>query len=632
MLQTLRKSVGSIFIKILFALLVLSFAVWGIGDTFLFGFSDKNAAEVGDRVIPLEEVDAAFRREVARLRPLNIDANRARQLGVLDQVVTTLVGRALLAEETDRLGLDVSEGTIAEAIRNDPGFRNELGQFDRNRFAQALAAAGYSEASYVDSLRRDLTRDQLILSVTPGRSVPEAATQSLFRWRQERRVADVVRLPDDASKDVGAPDDATIAQVYEEQSAQFTAPEYRAVTYLHLQPADFMGEIRIPEERLRETYQSRLEDFTKQELRSVQQLLFQTQEAAERAKQAIGTGTAFPEVPASLPDTAAQFTDFGPVTAADLPVAALSDAVFALSEGQVSAPVQSPFGWHLLRVERIEPGEVQAFEAVREQISRELAQELATDELLHAVDRLEDALGGGATLEDAANGMNLPVRNIPAIDREGRDSDGKAIEGLPAAPFLESVAAAERGTAGLVTETDLGAFFVLRVDSVTPSALRPLDSVREEVLATWAAQRRRDATRERAEALRDRIAQPDVAIAAAAADIAATVEETPPISRDGAGAPDSMPREFVSALFSLAKPGEASTVETEDGYAVLRLRSATPADPVAEKDAYDRFRDQQAQAFAQDMRTQYGLALQQMHGVVVNDAAIDRLFDAGPPQ
>ncbi|MGE4219177.1 MAG: peptidyl-prolyl cis-trans isomerase [Alphaproteobacteria bacterium] len=632
MLQTLRSSVGSIVIKVLFALLVLSFGVWGIGDTFFFGFSDRSAASVGDREISLEEVDTAFRREVARLRPLNIDAQRARQMGVLDQVVTTLVGRALLAEETDRLGLDISDGTIADAIRKDPGFRNELGQFDRNRFAQALAAAGYTEAAYVDGLRRDLTRDQLVLSVTPGRAVPDAPAQALFRWRQERRAADAIRLADDPNQDVGTPDDATVTKVYQEQSAQFTAPEYRAVTYVHLQPGDFAGDVQVPEDRLRETYQSRIEDFTKQERRAVQQLLFPSQQAAAAARQAIDAGKSFADIPAALPDASAQFTDFGTVAAGDLPIQALSDAAFALPEGHVSAPVQSPFGWHLLRVERIEPGEVQSFEAVRDRIVQEMTQELATDALLQAIDKFEDALGGGVTLEEAAASMNFPLRKVAAVDRSGHDADGTAIEGLPAAPFLETVAGAQPGAAGLVTETDLGTYFVLRVDSVTPSALRPLDSVRDRVVKTWAAEQRRKATQQRAEALRDRVSQPDADIAAAASAAGATVEETPAITRDGAGMPDWMPREFASALFGLAKPGDATAVETENGYAVLRLRTVAPADPAADKEAYERFRDQQAQAFAQDMRTQYGLALQKMHGVTINDAAIDRLYDAGSTQ
>ncbi len=632
MLQTLRGSVGSIFIKVLFALLVLSFGIWGIGDTFFFGLSDKGAARVGDRKVSLEEVDAAFRREVARLRPLNIDANRARQMGVLDQVVTTLVGRALLAEETDRLGLDISDKTIAEAIRKDPGFRNELGQFDRNRFAQALAAAGYTEAGYVDGLRRDLTRDQLVLSVTPGRSVPAAATQVLFRWRQERRVADVVRLTDDPKQDVGVPDEDAIAKLYQDQSAQFTAPEYRAVSYVHLQPADFAGEVQVPEDRLQETYQSRIEDFTKPERRSVQQLLFPSQDAAARARQAIDGGKTFADIPTASPELSGQFADFGMVTASDLPVQALSEAAFALPEGHVSAPVQSPFGWHLLRVERIEPGEVQPFAAVRDRLAQEVTQELATDKLLQAVDKLEDALGSGAPLEEAAASMNLPVRKIPAIDRSGNDAEGNAVAGLPAAPFLETVASAEQGATGLVTETDLGSFFVLRVDSITPSVLRPLDSIRDQVIQSWRMEQRYKATKTRAETLRDRVAQPDTVITTAASAIGATVEETPAITRDGAGMPDWMPREFASALFSLAKPGDATTVETENGFAVLRLRTVTPADPTADKEAYERFRDQQAQAFAQDMRTQYGLALQQMHGVTINEAAIDRLFNAGPTQ
>src|SRR3546814_172162 len=138
MLQVLRKSASSIVIKVLFLLLVVSFAIWGIGDMFHFGGGSDAAAEVGDREISGTELSNAFRQELNRLRPLNIDSEQAQKMGVVDQVLHRMVARTLYDIEASELGMRASDATVLAHIHREQAFHNEAGQFDRQRFEQLL--------------------------------------------------------------------------------------------------------------------------------------------------------------------------------------------------------------------------------------------------------------------------------------------------------------------------------------------------------------------------------------------------------------------------------------------------------------------------------------------------------------
>ena len=146
MLQILRNSVASIFTKALLGLIMISFAVWGMGDVFGGGFFGNTVAEVGSVKINANDIHNQYQRELDRLRRMNIDTERARQqLGVQDQVVQSLVNEASFDAEAIDLGLTASDATIATQIRADPTFRGNLGTFDRIQYEQMLRASGFTE-------------------------------------------------------------------------------------------------------------------------------------------------------------------------------------------------------------------------------------------------------------------------------------------------------------------------------------------------------------------------------------------------------------------------------------------------------------------------------------------------------
>ncbi|MEM9682520.1 MAG: SurA N-terminal domain-containing protein, partial [Pseudomonadota bacterium] len=332
MLQSLRKSVGSFVIKILFALLVLSFAVWGIGDTFFFGGNTNTVAEVGKREISVQALQDSFRNEMERLRRFNIDEEQARQLGVLDQVLERLIAVTLIEEAATDMGLVVGRSVIQGEIRK------QLGQNVSSAELQArLRQAGISEAQYVDQLRRQVLNTEYQGSLATGAKAPKALVDRLYEWRGEKRTASFVTVPVDPASPVADPTDEQLKAYYEGHPGDFTAPEYRTISYVFLDTKAAAARTQVPENRLREIYEERLSQFVVPERRTVLQMLVPDQAAATKAMDKLRAGEDFAAVAKEIAGQDASATELGTVTQNELPDE-LADTVFGLAKDGFSEP------------------------------------------------------------------------------------------------------------------------------------------------------------------------------------------------------------------------------------------------------------------------------------------------------
>jgi len=199
MLDAMRRGAGTWVVKIFLGVLVLSFAVWGIGDIFRIS-PDTAVAEIGDMEISQAAYAEAFRRDLSDLQRRlggNIDAEQARQFGLAQQTLNRLVAQALYDQAARGLDLVVADSVILDEIAASPGFKNQLGQFDRDIFEQVLRQNGYSEQSFFASRRAELTRQQLFQSMTSGGHVSGKATEAIFRYQNQRRIAEILEIPHD---------------------------------------------------------------------------------------------------------------------------------------------------------------------------------------------------------------------------------------------------------------------------------------------------------------------------------------------------------------------------------------------------------------------------------------------------
>jgi peptidyl-prolyl cis-trans isomerase D len=620
MLEAIRKRAGSLVVKILFMVLTLSFVIWGIADVFRPGGGTDWAAEVGGEKIPASVFQTEYRSTLQRLgrtlgRP--IDAEQAQALGLPRSVLDRLIDGVLIDRAARELGLVVGDEAVREAIKANTQFRNELGQFDPQIFRAALAQAGFTEDRFVDLLRRELAREQIITSIAEGVTVPKVMLDSIERWHGERRTAELVYVPDTAFA-AGEPDDATLRQFHQDYPGLFTAPEYRKVTAVILSVDELAKGIAVDDAKLQTAYQDRQAEFTRPERRTFRQMVFGDEAQAARAREALARGESFTDVAAGAGQPDAAGAKIGPVTREQLP-GDLAIAVFQISPGMVSNPVESSLGWHVIEVTGVEPGSVQTFAEVKDQLADELKREQAVDVLVELGEKLEDILGRGATLAEAAQELNVPVRTWETLDARGRDASGAVVEGLPP-QLVETAFRTAAQTSSDLIEADAGTYFVLHVDAVTPTLVRPLEAVRAQAADAWRARQRNDQARQKAEELAQRIREGgDLAALAKAQNLKAIT--TAPFTRTGVGAGEDVPRALVATVFE-AQSGEVLVVPLDDGYAVARIGPVLPA--VADAGADTAARSELDEALKGDLLTQYALGLRQRWPVEINPRVFEQ--------
>ncbi|MEE9140306.1 MAG: SurA N-terminal domain-containing protein [Alphaproteobacteria bacterium] len=622
MLNTLRKSAASWVMKGLFGILVLSFAVWGIGDIFRGPGRDTIVIEVGDRGITGQELITAYQRYIAQMQPAfrgKLDAELAETLGFRETVIRNLVSGAVFDVAAGDLGLAVSDDLVRENILNNPAFKGPGGAFDTLAFEQAYRQAGFSEEAYVAALRRDLASNGLVTSIIAGASAPRSMREALYRLRGEERVAEAVLVADASITGVGEPGEAALEVFHREHAERFTAPEYRALTVVSLDLKALADEITVSDDELRQLYDDSFGRFTTPERRNLRQILLDDEVEASRARKMLAEGRDFAEVAKEIAGKEEADLVIGWITKGGLPEP-LAEAAFALEAGDISDPVKSALGWHILQATETEAQETRSFEEAKPELRAEIAEERVIDSIYSIANQFEDALAGGASLQEAAARVNLKPFTLEAVDREGGDARGQPIEGLPGGGFLKTAFATAKGEESLLTETPDGGYFMLRVDRVTPSALKPLESVRSQVAEAWRANERHKAAQARAQAMAEKVTG-GAALNEVAAEMGLEVTTTEPFIRSTLALPPAL----VTKLFEAPIQGIA-TAEAADGYMLAQIKEIRPAEPGADKEGVERVTGQLREAFASDLLAQYHRTLYDQYEVEINRRAIDALF------
>lgn len=628
MLQFIRSKAGTFIVKVLFVLLILSFGIWGIGDFLRETPQDATVATVGSHKITGDVVQRAVRQQVDRLRQQfggNFDMEQAKAFGVIDQAVDGLVTQTVLDEEAARMHLLVGDKEVALLVQQEPAFKNAQGQFDRGNFIMRLSQAGFTEQSYVASLRSSQPRIDLAGVAGGDVAAPQTLADMLYRLRNEKRVAEWVFLPSAGVKDVPAPDDAALKDYYEKHPDAFTAPEYRGFTALALTPQDVAADVKVDEKQLRDAYNQRQDEFVKPEQRHILQMILKDEKAADDAEAQLAQGKDFTKLAQDLAKADPKSVDLGDVLKKDLPTE-LADPVFAAKEGEVVKPIQSPFGWHVIKVTKVTASAGKSFEDVKPELEADARKDLESDALYALSNKVEDAVSAGADIATIAQQFKLTPYVVKAADARGLDPAGKPIPdfSIAADALMKTAFATAQGQTSGLEQVPNGSFYLVRTDSVTAPVLKPFDTVKDEVKTAWTNEQRTEKVAAQAKALADQV-KPDQPLAKLAAAQKLQLNTTKPFIRSNPLNQAGIPGPVVAKLFELA-PGGVATTEAPDGEIVAQLKEIQPADPVADKDKVAQLASQLSQQIGDDVLVQFDQALRKLHPVTIQRDRIASLF------
>jgi peptidyl-prolyl cis-trans isomerase D len=626
MLQAIRSRAGSIVVKILFLLLILSFGVWGIGDIFRSRSPETVIATVGDQKIRAQDLDAALRPALERLRAQfgAIDLQQAKQLGFVDTVLAQMIDRMLLAQAVAKLQLEVSDGVIKAAISQNPIFADPDGKFDRFRFNQLLARNRLSEDQYVASLRREIPGADLSHAMIAGMVAPPVVSDTLYRYRNEKRVAQIVTILPDAAGDVGRPDDAALNAFYDAHRELFRAPEYRNFMVARLSPDDLAAGIEIPDDKLKQEYSERQDEFAQPEQREVWQILAPSEDNAKEALKAVEGGMDWTEAAVKIAGQDAETVDLGLMKRQEIP-SILADIAFELPLNTPSAPVKSPLGWHVLRVTRIEPPKTLSFDEAKPKLAADLARQEAADRLYKIANKVDDALAGGTPIAEAAQKFDLKTTTVTGVDVGGRGADGKPVA-LPgsAEEILKTAFATAENQTSRAIETNDGSFFILRVEKVDASHIKPLAEVTDLAVAAWQTEKRHETIIKMASELAGAATQ-DHSLATAAAAKKLAVATSPPLSRNpqqDAGVSAAL----VGKLFGAAQGGIVTADDAAGAY-VAEVTSIEKPDPAKDTDkTADSVSGELLTAMQSDVSAEFTRALRRDFPVEIRRSELDHLF------
>jgi len=624
MLEAIRNRSTGIVVKGLLTLLILSFALWGIADVFNRSGTNTVVATVGDAEIAPDQVRRDFQREVERLSKMlgtRIDTDQARALGLVNGVLNRIVDRTLYDLAATDLGIVVSDDLVRQSIRNIPGLKNEKGEFDRFRFQQALQSNQLSEAGFVALTRGDIRRTQYLSMVGASPAAPMRMAEILFAYQNEKRVADILAIPYSSIAVSAIPDDAELAKYHSENAAKFTAPETRKLTYISLTASDLAKEIAISDDEIAKAYEARKDELTTPESRVLKQIRFKDEVSAKKAYDMLKGGADFATVAKDITGTSADKLNLGSMTKAQL-LPGLAEAAFALQPGAFTKPLKSVLGWHILSLVKINPEAQKSLADSKKTLSRDLAAEKAIDALYQVANSLEDELGGGATLEEAAKKMNLPLRTIPIVDRTGSAGANAMVKGLPGSNFLDVAFSTPEGQDSPLTETGSDGYFIVRVDGVTAPALRPLASVRNDVIKAWTEDQQVKNAKKKVDTLIAKI-KSGSDMGTLANTMGLTVTTTTPFLRQDTV--KNVPAGLVADLFA-SSIGDISDAAGKDAHVIARLKAVTAANPVVDKAKFVGMRRQLSSAMRADLLGQLAKGLRQDYPVSVNQAALNALF------
>jgi peptidyl-prolyl cis-trans isomerase D len=626
MLETLRKGTGSWLVKGLLGLLVLSFAAWGIGDIFTGG-GDTSVATVGETKISPNDYRDAYQNRVRQMsarfgKQLNND--EARQLGIGEQTLQQLVTSALWDEAASKFGLAVPDAVIARNIQNNRAFQDEAGNFNRLQYEGVLRNAGMNPAYYERLTRDEMKRQQLLGAMVSGAIAPKRMAETLFRYREEKRVAEIVSIANNSVGEIAVPDTATLARYHQDNKARYTAPEYRAVTWLTLSADDLADDVTVTDEEIKGEYENRIDEFTVLETRDLDQLQYATEDDAKAAHKRLLGGAEFDEVAKDEKNRLGENTALGLRLKTELPEAT-RNVVFAAPANTLTEPVKSLFGWHVYRVKTVVPGSVRSLAETSAEIKTAIQLAKAGELVYDQSTRLEDELAGGASMADAAQRFDLKLNQAESVDAGGKDASGKDVD-LPKIPeFLGSAFETEEGAEPRLIESQSGSYFMIRVDGIMPPALRPLESVRATVTSDWKAKQQDEAAGKKAAALVAAL-KDGGDFTAEAGKLGLTVKQTKPLGRFRAENEPDVSHALLAELFK-ARSGGMVTAPNQLGtvHVVARLKSVVPANPGKETKAVETITAQLRGGISGDIMEQYRAMLQKEYSVTVNRAILDQL-------
>lgn len=592
MLTKLREMFSGWVSKVVFGLLVFVFSFFGI-ESYFVARTDTFVAKVNGHEVSQQDFRTAmdnFRQRALQQSGGKLDGSYFEKPEVKRQVLDALIDRQLVLQAGDKLGAAVSDAQVRDAIAAIPAFQID-GKFDDGTYRAVLASQGMSPLTFQERVRSDLQAEVLPQAIGASALATDADVDAYLRLRGQTRDIRYALLPAPAVGD-GAVSDDEIAAYYKAHPSDFMNPETVALQYLELNAADLKVDATVDDESLRKRYEEEKQRFVLPEQRLVSHILVkvpanatpaQQKAALEKAQkldaEAKAPGADFAKLAEQYSDdlgSRRQGGDLGWISKGETDPA-FESALFALQKGQISAPVLSSEGYHVIWLRDVRSGQAKPFEEVKDDLAKQMLDSERERKFSEVAGKLTDLIyQDPSSLEPAAKALGLTIQTTPPFTRSG----GAGIAANPKvveAAFSNGVLV--EGNTSDPVELGPNHIVVVHVAKHTPATPKPLAEVRDVIRQRVLTERAEAAAKQRADALYAKLRQ-DGDLAAVAAEAGVQVQTAAGVGRD-AQQPDAA---LVEAVFRMpypagGKPGTALVPLAHGAFALVALDAVHAGDP-----------------------------------------------------
>ena len=519
MLGYIRESIQGWIAWAIVILLIIPFALWGINEYFGTGGA-LVVANVNGEEISQQQFQREYYMQRDRMREMlgnqfdaNLFDNQLKQKAIND-----IVDREILAQTANKEGFRISNGMLIQTIESFEAFHAD-GKFSNDIYKQQLAANGETPTGFEAQMRRRIVTQQLYSGIVATSLTTQHDVNYLLKLQEQQRDVGYMVLKADTYKQDADATDEEIQKKYSENSEAYMTPEKVSIRYLELNSKDLQTDQEPTEENLHELYEERKSTFGTPEERRSRHILLTIDAGADEAKlkevkqkaddlyKQIKEGADFEKLAKEQsqdPGSSQLGGDIGFFGKGSLDPA-YEDAMFNLKVGEVSEPVLSAFGYHIIKLEEIKESTTKSFEEVKDALIKDFKQDLAHKKYFELSEKLTNlAYEVPTSLEDAAGATGLQIKTTPLFARSGPGPNAAEF-GVATNPKVVAAAFSEEvlknGFNSELIELGENHVAVVRVDKHEEAKQRPLEEVRDQIKASII----REKSRKHAQEAADRI-------------------------------------------------------------------------------------------------------------------------------
>lgn len=620
MLVWVRRFMESWVARIFFALLVAMFIFWGISNVFTLPGGATAVAYVAGKPVDVAAVGTVYQQLLNQAQQQGGQPTTAQRQQLALQALSSVLRERVMAQAAHEYGIGVPDDAVREILYNITSFQDN-GVFSKDKFAAILKQNGIQQLSFISQIKSQIIARQLVTPLVSGATVPDQMANTIFALLSEQRTANVVDIPIGAQPLPPAPSDDVLHRYWLNHQSLFTAPQYRKAQLVILSPALLAPHEVVSQDQIEAGMQQAQAASTTPQTRSADILFVQDLADASQLQAAWQRGADWERMQTLAKRHHAQSIPLNSVMQSQIPAQALAKAVFSAQTGKVIGPVAGDQGMYVFKVTGIYPDHTQLVAQVTQQLQLQMAQE----QIAKSVDHLQDALAGQTPLDQLPGNLGL-------VAVEGTmDAGGLTPDGSPAPipgddelrnTIIKAVFDAQKGQSLQLQTGPNGSYYALNLEQIIPPAIRPYAQAKANVLAAWQqAQQARLAEVEAANLMHQ--VNTGTPLNSAAASLGLSVTQTPAYTRTQQ--PQGQSSSFVQILFSL-KRGQATMLNSKDGFIVAALANIQHPTPDSEPDDYAALKDSLNKGLQNDLGDDFLQGLQSLEKVQINQKLFAQIY------